>query len=65
MTYTDADPSPMWLAPHHPDQYDRCVTVGDRHVCRRCLVLYPVAALSALVILLTVPFALAAAVCRP
>ena len=31
----------MWLSHHHPDQYDRCVVVGGRHVCRRCLVLYP------------------------
>lgn len=35
--------SPMWLAHHWPDQYDRCVVVGRRRVCRRCLVLYPVA----------------------
>lgn len=33
----------MWLAHHFPDQYDRCVLVGRRHVCRRCLVLYPLA----------------------
>jgi hypothetical protein len=33
----------MWLAHHHPDQYDRCVVIAGRPVCRRCLVLYPVA----------------------
>jgi hypothetical protein len=31
----------MWLSHHHPGQYDRCVVVGGRHVCRRCIVLYP------------------------
>jgi hypothetical protein len=33
----------MWLAHHFPDDYDRCVVIGGRHVCRRCGVLYPVA----------------------
>jgi hypothetical protein len=33
----------MWLAHHYPEQYDRCVRIGDRHVCRRCLALYPLA----------------------
>lgn len=37
----------MWRTHHHPDQYDRCVTIAGRHVCRRCLVLYPIAALFA------------------
>lgn len=31
----------MWLSHHGPDQLDRCITVGGRHVCRRCAVLYP------------------------
>jgi len=31
----------MWLAHHWPDQYERCFMVVGRHVCRRCLVLYP------------------------
>ena len=35
--------TPMWLAHHYPEDYDRCVVVGRRHVCRRCLALYPVA----------------------
>lgn len=37
--------SPIWLSHHHQDSYERCVRVGQRHVCRRCLVLYPVALL--------------------
>lgn len=35
--------TPMWLAHHWPARYDRCAKVGRWHVCRRCLVLYPVA----------------------
>lgn len=35
--------TPMWLAHHYPENYDRCVRIGDRHVCRRCLALYPLA----------------------
>lgn len=31
----------MWLSHHYPDEYDRCVQVAGRHVCRRCLVFYP------------------------
>ena len=33
----------MWHAHHWPDEYDRCVVIAGRHVCRRCLTLYPVA----------------------
>jgi hypothetical protein len=33
----------VWLAHHWPEDYDRCVVVAGRHVCRRCLVLYPLA----------------------
>lgn len=33
----------MWLSHHWPARYDRCATIAGRHVCRRCLVLYPVA----------------------
>ena len=33
----------MWLSHHDPAGYDRCVVVGGRPVCRRCLVLYPLA----------------------
>lgn len=32
----------LWLSHHWPDDYDRCARVGGRHVCRRCLALYPV-----------------------
>lgn len=43
----DPDPpvadTPMWLSHHWPDAYDRCAVVGGLHICRRCLVLYPVA----------------------
>lgn len=35
--------TPLWLSHHYPEAYDRCVVVGRRHVCRRCLVLYPLA----------------------
>lgn len=43
---TDAEPvadTPMWLSHHWPADYDRCAVVGGLHVCRRCLVLYPLA----------------------
>ncbi len=33
----------MWLSHHWPARYDRCAVIANRHVCRRCLVLYPVA----------------------
>jgi len=35
--------TPMYLSHHWPEDYDRCAVVGGLHVCRRCLVLYPVA----------------------
>jgi hypothetical protein len=35
--------SPLWLAHHDPGDYGRCVLIGRTRVCRRCLVLYPVA----------------------
>jgi hypothetical protein len=38
---TDRARREMWLAHHWPDHYERCVVIGGRHVCRRCLVLYP------------------------
>jgi hypothetical protein len=43
---TSRDPralTPLWISHHYPEQYDRCVNIGGRHVCRRCLVLYPLA----------------------
>lgn len=33
--------TPMWLAHHHRSERHKCVTIAGRHVCRRCLVLYP------------------------
>ncbi len=33
----------LWRTHHWPDEYHRCAVVGGRHVCRRCLVLYPIA----------------------
>jgi len=35
--------TPLWLSHHFPEHYDRCVVVGTRHLCRRCLALYPLA----------------------
>jgi len=35
--------TPMWLAHHYPEDYDRCIVIGRSHVCRRCVVLYPLA----------------------
>jgi uncharacterized membrane protein len=35
--------TPLWLSHHWPEDYDRCVSVAGRHVCRRCVVLYPIA----------------------
>lgn len=37
----------LWRTHHHPDAYDRCMTIAGRHWCRRCLTLYPVTALFA------------------
>ena len=31
----------VWLSHHQPDHLDRCVVVGGRLVCRRCLALWP------------------------
>ena len=33
----------LLLSHHPPSQYDRCIRVGRHHVCRRCVVLYPLA----------------------
>ncbi|MCD9622984.1 hypothetical protein [Rhabdothermincola salaria] len=35
--------TPLWLSHHWPDDYERCTLVGGRHVCRRCLWMYPLA----------------------
>ena len=42
--------TPMILSHHFPDAYDRCVVIGGKHVCRRCLVLYPVALITGVAI---------------
>lgn len=41
--------TPMWLSHHWSDAYDRCAVIAGRHVCRRCLFMYPVAAVAAVV----------------
>ena len=45
--------TPLWLSHHWPEDYDRCIRIGRTHVCRRCLVLYPLAFGVALVALAT------------
>jgi hypothetical protein len=35
--------TPLWLSHHWPEDYDRCAVVAGRHVCRRCLWMYPIA----------------------
>jgi hypothetical protein len=45
----------MWLSHHWPDELDRCVVLGGRHVCRRCLVLYPLALAVAIASLVGLP----------
>jgi hypothetical protein len=42
--------TPLWLSHHWPHDFDRCVDVGGRMVCRRCAVLYPVGLLAAVVL---------------
>jgi len=39
----DESISPLWIAHHYPEDYDRCVVIGRAHVCRRCVALYPIA----------------------
>jgi hypothetical protein len=48
----------LWLSHHPPEQLDRCVRLGKYDVCRRCLVLYPIAFLTAAVSYATAPDAL-------
>ena len=35
----------MWMSHHWPEDHDRCISVRGRMVCRRCVVLYPIALL--------------------
>ena len=44
-----------WLAHHGPDHLERCTVVAGRHVCRRCLVLYPAALLTAVLVAVFAP----------
>lgn len=30
----------LWLAHHPPGEYERCIVIGGRQVCRRCVTLY-------------------------
>ena len=30
----------LWLSHHYACDVDRCVTIGDTHVCRRCLAMF-------------------------
>ncbi len=43
--------SPMWLRHHHVDQLDRCCRIANHQVCRRCVVLYPLTVICALLYL--------------
>ncbi|HEX2578456.1 MAG TPA: hypothetical protein VHK88_19075 [Aquihabitans sp.] len=42
--------TPMWLSHHWPSGYDRCAVVAGLHICRRCLVLYPLALVAGIAI---------------
>lgn len=42
--------TPMYLSHHWPEEYDRCQVVRGLHICRRCLVLYPLAIVTAVVV---------------
>ena len=35
--------TPIWLSHHQPAEYDRCALIGGRHICRRCLLIWPLA----------------------
>ena len=53
------DAQRMWLSHHDvdvPEQRDRCAVVGGHHVCRRCLVMYPIAlAVMAVALVVSLP----------
>lgn len=42
--------TPLWLSHHWDHESDRCVVIRGRHVCRRCVVLYPLSFAAALVL---------------
>ena len=33
--------TPLWLSHHQAEEYDRCVVIRGRHVCHRCLLIWP------------------------
>lgn len=48
-TTTDQDgtsPSYLALSHHWPEEWDRCAVIRGRHVCRRCLTVWPVAVIA-------------------
>ena len=45
----------VWLSHHHIDQLDRCVVIRGRHVCRRCLTLYGISTVIAVLALAGLP----------
>ena len=45
----------IWRTHHWAAEYDRCAVVGGRHVCRRCLTLYPIALVVMTLSLMGVP----------
>lgn len=41
MAHDDGTPlAPLWLSHHYACDAGRCVQVGDRYVCRRCLAMF-------------------------
>ncbi len=44
---------PLWLSHHRRGEEERCIVVGGRHICRRCVWLWPMS-IVALVLSLTV-----------
>lgn len=53
--------APIWLSHHREEQLKRCIRVRGLHICRRCLVLWPLTfALIGALIVLRAPFDLPA-----
>lgn len=40
MGVRDQPLAPAWLSHHTAGEADRCVRIGERHVCRRCLAMF-------------------------
>ena len=47
--------SKLALAHHWPSEFDRCVVIRNYHVCRRCLVLWPLTFVVYLLAALLIP----------